>query len=302
MGRNNHQMLNKVNKDRKDCPVLLKWVGGKYQLSKKLIPLFPDHDTYIEPFFGGGSVYFRKAKAKYNIVNDINMDLVNLYMCVADKDMFDKVQRCTGGMLSARALYEKAGEMLDTPMEISDIGKDWERASYYMFYMRSAFNATHNAGFAVRKQYAQPWNHRILQVLDACHLKLSGTVVECMDFFDMVEKYKDTPSVFWYLDPPYVVADKEKYYEFNFNPSMHERMLECMITLDREGAKFLISYDDIPWLNEMYDKAGFNIDYIDCVYCASGRKGEEQKKATELIITNYKHDNQEDKQTSLFDG
>jgi DNA adenine methylase len=291
-----------VDKGRLECPVLLKWVGGKYYMSKDLIPMFPEHATYIEPFFGGGSVFFRKNKALYNVVNDINRDLINLYLCVANKDTLEKFRDYSKWLLSSRTLYDLADKVyLDKEMELEKVGKDYERAALYMFYMRSAFNGTHGAGFAVRKQYAQPWNHRILQVLDASHSKLDGAVIECMDFFKFVDKYEDVPNSFWYLDPPYVVADTKKYYEFNFNKQLHDDMLDCMVRLDKAGAKFMISYDAIDWLIEIYEEKGFICDFIECVYYSTGKKNQKVKEVKELIITNYKIKRSEE-QIGLFNG
>ena len=64
------------------CPVVIPYYGGKYELSKKLISMLPSHDRYFEPFFGGGSMFFRKPKADWNILNDVDNDLVNLYITI----------------------------------------------------------------------------------------------------------------------------------------------------------------------------------------------------------------------------
>ena len=53
-----------------NCPIVIPYYGGKYELSKVLVPLIPPHKRYIEMFAGGLSMFFRKTKAKWNIVND----------------------------------------------------------------------------------------------------------------------------------------------------------------------------------------------------------------------------------------
>jgi DNA adenine methylase len=58
---------------------LIKWPGGKareYTKIKDIIP--PDIRTYIEPFFGGGAVYF-KLEPKNAVINDINVNLMAFY-------------------------------------------------------------------------------------------------------------------------------------------------------------------------------------------------------------------------------
>ena len=45
--------------------MLLRRIGNKSKLNKILVPLFPKHDIYFEPFFGTGSVFFAKPLARH---------------------------------------------------------------------------------------------------------------------------------------------------------------------------------------------------------------------------------------------
>ena len=65
-----------------DCPVVMPYYGGKFRLSKQLVPMLATHDRYFEVFAGGLSMFFRKPKAEISVVNDIDNDIVNLYNCV----------------------------------------------------------------------------------------------------------------------------------------------------------------------------------------------------------------------------
>ena len=66
----------------------LKWVGGKRQLLADIAPLVPNEfSRYIEPFVGGGAVFFHlsgqiNAHQIPNVINDINPELVNCYQMV----------------------------------------------------------------------------------------------------------------------------------------------------------------------------------------------------------------------------
>jgi DNA adenine methylase len=69
---------------------LIKWPGGKsgeYKYIKSLIPKF---DRYVEPFFGGGAIYF-KLEPSSAVINDINLDLTNFYKSIqrGDKSFFE---------------------------------------------------------------------------------------------------------------------------------------------------------------------------------------------------------------------
>ena len=62
---------------------LLKWAGGKTQLLREIIPKMPEkYGRFIEPFFGGGAVFFA-VRPEGGIIADSNPELVNLYRSVA---------------------------------------------------------------------------------------------------------------------------------------------------------------------------------------------------------------------------
>ena len=62
--------------------MILRRLGNKGKIADKIQSYFPDHKIYIEPFFGAGGMFFNKRKAKYNIVNDLDSDVFNLFQVV----------------------------------------------------------------------------------------------------------------------------------------------------------------------------------------------------------------------------
>lgn len=65
--------------------MILRRLGNKSGIAKEILKYFPEHKIYIEPFFGAGGMFFNKPKAKYNIVNDIDSDVFNLFMVVMNQ-------------------------------------------------------------------------------------------------------------------------------------------------------------------------------------------------------------------------
>jgi len=51
---------------------LIKRVGGKSKLSKYINSKIPSHKIYIEPFVGGGAVFFEKGESEVEVVNDLD--------------------------------------------------------------------------------------------------------------------------------------------------------------------------------------------------------------------------------------
>jgi len=58
---------------------IIPWIGGKRRLAKTILPLFPEHRCYVEPFAGAAALLFAKEESSVEVLNDINGELINLY-------------------------------------------------------------------------------------------------------------------------------------------------------------------------------------------------------------------------------
>ena len=66
------------------CRPILKWAGGKSQMLVELMPRVPKkYGRFIEPFFGGGALFFA-LRPEQAIIADSNPELINLYRTVAN--------------------------------------------------------------------------------------------------------------------------------------------------------------------------------------------------------------------------
>jgi DNA adenine methylase len=57
----------------------ISYYGGKQSMLKHILPLIPEHKIYVEPFFGGGAVFFGKEPSKVEVINDYNSNVVVFY-------------------------------------------------------------------------------------------------------------------------------------------------------------------------------------------------------------------------------
>ena len=114
--------------------------------------------------------------------------------------------------------------------------------------------------------------------------KLNGSTIENLDFAELIERYSMREGDFVYLDPPYVIADKKDYYRNRFDSNMHEKLKETVDKIDRNNAKFMLSYDDNDDIREMYKN--YNVLTIKTKYSGANPdiRGEEK---TELLVINY---------------
>ena len=126
-----------------DCPVVIPYYGGKFTMSRQLVSMLPSHRRYFEPFFGGGSMFFRKKKAEWNVLNDIDNDLVNLYMCVIER--FNEFCEYVQWLPRSRQIFEESKLLIKTPVIDNPNPK---RAALYFFSLRNSFNNVVNGSFS----------------------------------------------------------------------------------------------------------------------------------------------------------
>ena len=67
----------------------LAYIGGKRSLAKRVIAIFPEHTTYVEPFAGGAQVFFRKLPSRVEVLNDLDEELIGFYLVCQHKSEFE---------------------------------------------------------------------------------------------------------------------------------------------------------------------------------------------------------------------
>ena len=61
---------------------VLKYPGSKWNIADDIVKLIPKHHSYVEPFFGSGAVLFRKEPSAIETINDMDLEVVNLFRCI----------------------------------------------------------------------------------------------------------------------------------------------------------------------------------------------------------------------------
>ena len=265
-----------------NCPIVIPYYGGKYALSKVLVPLIPPHKRYIEMFAGGLSMFFRKTKAEWSVVNDKDNNIVNLYMCVIHN--LNELVEHLNWLPKSRKLF------LDFRAEIKEKDEieipDPLQAAKYFYCIRYSFNKLIHTPFSKNKDMNKDWEKELRYSRN----HIGGSTIENLDFAELVEKYTPDREDFWYLDPPYFIAtDKGDYYMNNFSSEDHLRFKEAVDTIDRGGAKFMISYDYRDEVKELY--SDYDIYTINLKYSGATKEAKE-KKRKEYLVLNYQPESQ----------
>ena len=267
----------------------MSWVGGKKALRDEILPRFPlEYKRYIEVFGGGGWVLFHKPPGNdFEVYNDFNGDLVNLYRCVREhpgqlKDELTYV-------LNARLDFDYMKQALQTKAALPDI----RRAAYFYALIRYSY-ASGLDSFG-----GQPhamWKN--FPLISIAAKRLQTVVIENKDFQKLIEQY-DRPESFFYCDPPYYKTES-CYKGGGFGRKDHARLADALFSM---RGKFLLSYNDCPEIRELYTHPGIHIEGISRLSNIAQRYSP-GCQYPELLISNYNTEERSNSiaQISMFDA
>ena len=238
---------------------IMKWAGGKSQLLGELIPKMPtNYGRYIEPFFGGGALFFA-VKPEGALIADSNPELINMYNEVAHN--VDKV-------IEILSRYSNTEEMF---YEVRAL--DWksltpcEAAARILYLNKTCYNGLYRVN---RKgQFNTPFGrYKNPTICDAEHLKrasdaLKTAEIVCGDYLTVLNEYAK-PGDFIFLDPPYIpvstYGDFKRYTKEQFYEQDHRNLADEVRRLFNKGCFVLLTNSDHPLVYELYSQ--FQIETV----------------------------------------
>ena len=247
------------------------WIGGKRRLADKIIPMFPAHTCYIEPFSGAAALYFIKEPSKVEVLNDINGELVNLYRVV--KHHLEEFVKQFKYALVSREMYK--WEQLKNPETLTDI----QRAARFFYLQKLAFGGKVNSQTYGTATTSKPRLNllRIEEELSDAHLRLAQTQIENVRWQECFKRYDRVHTLF-YLDPPYYGTVG---YGVEFGIEQYDEM--AALAKSMKG-KCIISVNDIPAMRKAFK--GLKMKSVGITYTVGGGTKKTAPKK-ELIITNF---------------
>jgi DNA adenine methylase len=176
---------------------LIKWSGGKGDEIKIFEKYFPNsYDTYIEPFVGGGAVYFYLNPEKA-VISDVHTELVDLYRCIANgkmRDIYDYMKNTP----NTEEMYYKVRDDMKINEPLDNAKRFYyQRKTCFRGMLRYNKNGKFNIPFGKYKTI----NYNDLTNINY-ELLLSRTEILNSSFEYIFNTYND-PNNFMFLDPPY---------------------------------------------------------------------------------------------------
>lgn len=262
----------------------LKWAGGKRWLLNKTNELLPDMsiaNRYLEPFLGGGSIFFH-LEPETALLSDINDDLINTYSVIRDSwhDLFEILKRYHNKH-SQDFYYRMRNYKPRTPIN---------KAARFIYLNRTCWNGLYRVN--KKGEFNVPIGTKTSVIFDYDNFEQISTLLkraslEVCDFEVTINKAEENDFIF--IDPPYTVKHNLngflKYNETIFSWQDQIRLKNAISRAISRGAKILVTNANHESIKELYNDFG-NIHHLDRASVIAG-KSEARGIYSELAITNW---------------
>ncbi len=237
---------------------ILKWVGGKRQLLDQIMPLIPKNcSTYVEPFLGGGAVFF-ELQPKKAIINDFNEELVNVYLSVRDscEDLISlleihEAKHSEAYYYQIRSLDRDSGYSRLPPVE---------KAARILYLNKTCYNGLYRVNAA--GQFNTPFGrYKNPSIYDAAAIRAMSKYLQRKSISIRQGDYRLAlkglrKGAFVYLDPPYLPISSSSsftgYTEGGFSYDQQVELKKECDKLRKKGIAFLQSNSDCKEIRELY--------------------------------------------------
>ena len=266
----------------------LKWAGGKSQLLKQFEAFLPSKfNNYLEPFVGGGAVFFYlyntgRLKGKKIILIDSNEELINCFLVIKEN-----VERLIGVLRSHKYVNRKEVYYRIRTEQPQD---RFERAARTIYLNKTCFNGLYrvNSKGKFNVPFGRYKNSLICDSrnLRAVSIALKNVKILCDDFERCLDYARK--GDFIYFDPPYQPLSKTSnftsYTKNGFGEAEQRRLYCAFYELDKRGCKVMLSNSNTDFIKRLYRR--YRIERVKANR-AINCKAEGRGKIEELVILNY---------------
>lgn len=224
---------------------LLKYPGAKWSAARWITEHLPEHEIYLEPFFGSGAIFFNKQPARLETINDRDHNVVNLFRVIREQPAeLAALISCTPW---AREEYEIACMALEALEACKPCECDLYAARLFLVRCWQAFGTLTGQKTGWRHSATgrcpvmpQQWAQVPERIVKAAG-RLLEAQIECMDAVELIKKYND-PRCLIYADPPYMPETRRrKIYAVEMDEAQHIALLDALEA--HSGSVALSGYD-----------------------------------------------------------
>jgi DNA adenine methylase len=270
---------------------ILKWAGGKRKLLSKIKNLIDinhlRNHTLYEPFVGGGALFMDVENSNVAI-NDLNYELINVYLVVRDHPELLISELKEHQKNHNRDYYYKVRDFdrQEEYIKMSNINK----ASRTIYLNRTCYNGLYrvnskgyfNVPLGTYQNQDIVIKDKILKLSE--YLNKSNVHITNQDFSDAVRDAKSGDLV--YFDPPYDYELSDGFTSYTSNGFTRADLSRLKVICDeliRRGCKVIISNNDTPYVNSLFNDISYKIEHVITSWTIS-RDSNSRKEKREVII------------------
>ena len=256
---------------------IIKWSGGKSdEIGEILKYLPPNWDTYLEPFVGGGALYFYLCPQKA-VINDIHKDLIALYKSLGERKNMDIKLFMDANPNTETAYYNVRDNMT--------ISTDLDRAKQFYYLRKTCFRGMlrYNSSGKMNIPYGRYKTINYSDLSNPAYPDLLGRTTILNGSFEKIFSDYNSENNFMFLDPPYDSVFTNYGY-CSFGKAEHIKLAECF---KQTRIKCLMIIGKTEFISELYRGyivAEYKKEYKFKLH--SGRVGNEIN-VMHLVIKNY---------------
>lgn len=255
----------------------ISYYGGKQKLVTTILPLIPAHKMYVEPFIGGGAIFFSKEPSHIEVINDTNKELINFYSILQNR--FVELQKMVAVTLHSRTLHRDAQVVYEFPHLFDEIKRAW---AVWVLSTQS-FSAMLDGTFGYDKTdntTTKKITNKRNQFTEDYAIRLQNVQVECADAIYIIGS-RDTADSFFYIDPPYFNSDCGHYN--GYTEQDFENLLNLLATIK---GKFILSSYPSPVLQRFVTARGWKFRTFESGVSVNA-KGGYMKRKWEMLTANF---------------
>jgi DNA adenine methylase len=284
---------------------LYKWSGGKRKEIKIFKDYYPDFVKennsykYIEPFFGGGAVYW-SLNAKYNIINDIDTELI-IFLKQIKNNSFNLIKRINSLSIKISKISQLEKENKLTKQDAKKLRGEYyylwrnkdrngglknltkeDKAFRFFLVNQLSFNGMRR--FNSKGEFNIPYgNYKSFNIhISDEHINLLNKTGIYNKSYNEIMLNNDNDNTFIYLDPPYTREFKEYSHNNSFGNDQQIKLFNIFKNMKKSKIMLIINKDDFTYnLYKDYIKHEYDLKY------STNIKNRYDNSVKHLIICNY---------------
>ena len=225
---------------------ILRYPGAKWSIASWVLSFFPQHHSYLEPFFGSGAVFFTKKRSNIETINDLDGEVVNLFECIRRDP--ERLAREVYYTPYSREVYEKAYEQTSETDPYIWAARMLIRCNMGYGFRTNGYRVGWKNDISGRERAyaAKAWTE-LPEILVNAAERLRGVQIEHRPAVEVIKRF-NSPQVLVYCDPPYVLSTRGgKQYRCEMEDSDHLELLEVIKA--HKGPVLISGY-----ASELYDR------------------------------------------------